>query len=266
MTRTMNTILKASFVAAAALCFTTLSAQNERPSGILSSTLHGLEYEVYAGVNIGGSSPLPLPAEIRQIKSYSPNLNPIIGTTITKWFDKGDAASWGVSVGLKLETKSMTTRASVKNYGMEIINGGSLVSGNWTGNVFTKYHSSQLTFPITGVYRFSNRWKVNAGVYLSYAFSNTFDGEVYDGYLREGSPTGPKVTFEDGAKATYNFSSNLRHFQWGAQAGATWKALKHLNVNANLAWGLNGIFESSFKTITFSMYSIYLNLGFGYIF
>ena len=84
--------------------------------------------------------------------------------------------------------------------------------------------------------------------------------------LREDDPTGPKVEFTDGKIATYDFSDDLRHFQWGLQVGAGWRAFKHLNVYADLTWGLNDIFKSDFNTITFAMYPIYLNIGFGYAF
>jgi len=45
-----------------------------------------------------------------------------------------------------------------------------------------------------------------------------------------------------------------------------WKAFKHLKVHADLNWGLNDIFNKDFKTVTFDMYAIYLNVGFGYAF
>ena len=47
---------------------------------------------------------------------------------------------------------------------------------------------------------------------------------------------------------------------------AEWRAFKHLNVYADLTWGLNDIFQKDFDTITFAMYPIYLNVGFGYAF
>lgn len=59
---------------------------------------------------------------------------------------------------------------------------------------------------------------------------------------------------------------DLRKFQWGGQIGVSWLAYKRLSINANLEWGFNSIFNSSFKTISFSLYPIYLNLGFGYNF
>ena len=71
-------------------------------------------------MNIGGTSPLPLPKEIRKIESYSPGLSITLEGNITKWLDA--QKKWGLSLGLRLDNKSMTTEASVKNYGMEIFN------------------------------------------------------------------------------------------------------------------------------------------------
>lgn len=39
----------------------TLSAQKDRNQGIIKSSLIGLEYEVKAGLSIGGTAPIPLP-------------------------------------------------------------------------------------------------------------------------------------------------------------------------------------------------------------
>lgn len=58
----------------------------------------------------------------------------------------------------------------------------------------------------------------------------------------------------------------MNHFQWGVQAGADWKAFKHLKIFADLTWGLNDIFQKDFQTISFAMYPIHLNFGFGYAF
>ena len=115
-------------------------------------------------------------------------------------------------------------------------------------------------------YKISSRWRTKLGAYVSYLMDGEFSGYVYEGYLREGDPTGEKVNFTDGAIATYNFTGDLRKFAWGLQAGADWRAFKHLNVFADLTWGMNDIFKKDFNTITFAMYPIYLNVGFGYAF
>lgn len=244
---------------------TSTQAQEERNHGIIWSSLHGLEYEVKAGINIGGAAPLPLPEEIRALTGYSPNVNLSIEGIITKWFDK--QKKWGMILGFRLENKGMETKARVKNYGMEIIgDGGERLAGNWTGKVKTKFRASYFSIPVLAAYQFSKRVKFSAGPYFSFKTSGDFNGYVSEGYLRKGDPTGTKVEFTGENTAPYDFSNDLRNIQWGVQAGVNWKAFKHLTVSGDLIWGLNDIFNKDFNTITFAMYPIYLNVGFGYAF
>lgn len=254
------------------ICALTIGATPVVRATILDPVVHlfdnkltnGVEWQVNAGLNFGGASPLPLPAEIRKIDSFSPNLNLQLGMQATRML--GETGRFGLSTGIRFEVKSMTTKAQVKNYGMEILQDGNSLAGNWTGRVQTQYSSSQLAIPILAVWQCHTRTRILAGPYLAWAMKNQFDGYVSDGYLREGDPTGNKVSFGPDDRATYDFNKDLRRFQWGMQAGVSWRAYSHLAVNANLEWGLNDIFKDSFKTITFDMYPIYLNVGFGYIF
>lgn len=233
--------------------------------GLNWTSLHGLEYEIKAGVNIGGTSPLPLPEEIRSIDSYKPGLFLTIEGNVTKWLDKQN--QWGITVGLRLDNKGMNTKATVKNYGMEILNNlGRPISGLWTGGVKTKVRMSLITVPLLGTYQINSRWRISAGPYISYLMDGEFSGDVYEGHLRTPDATGESITFSGDSKATYDFSDDLRKIQWGIQAGCIWKAYKHLNVHADLTWGLNDMFNKDFQTITFAMYPIYLNVGFGYNF
>ncbi|MDH6343426.1 hypothetical protein M2480_002986 [Parabacteroides sp. PFB2-12] len=241
----------------------TARAQEESTRALEWSTTHGLEYSLKAGFNIGGTAPIPFPEEIREIKGYSPKLNLLIEGDVTKWFN----SRWGALVGIRLETKAMDTKAQVKNYGMELSIGGEPpVTGRWTGMVKTNVSHTYLSVPLLATYKISPRWKLQGGAFLSYMFDGDFSGEVYDGYLRDGDPTGEKTVIDGEQKAFYDFSDELRSFQWGAQVGAEWRAFKKFTVNANLTWGLNDAFKRDFKTITFAMYPIYLNAGFGYVF
>ena len=235
-------------------------AQGDTTRGLLWSASKGLEYKIKAGFNIGGTSPLPLPVEIRSIESYNPTLSVAIEGNIIKWFDQ----HWGIETGIRFETKGMKTDAKVKNYGMEIIyKDGGYLKGRWTGFVKTKVNNTYITLPVLATYKINPRWRLQGGVFFSYMTDGDFSGNVYDGYLREGDPTGTKVNVDE---ADYDFSDNLRKFQWGAQVGGEWMAFKHLSLNANLTWGFRDIFESGFETITFGLYPIYLNIGFGYTF
>ena len=171
-----------------ATCCSMMAAENDSPKAV---KWYDFEYEVNAGTNIGGATPLPLPAEIRHIGAFNPSLDLQIGGSITKWIDP--AARWGVSLGVRLETKGMETRAGVKDYGMEIWQDGEMLNGRWTGQVKTRYSTQQLVIPVTGVWKANHRLRVNFGPYMAFAFKSHFDGRVYDGYLRVGNPTGDKV-------------------------------------------------------------------------
>ena len=58
--------------------------QEDRNKGIINSALIGLEYEVKAGFNIGGTAPMPLPVEIRDITGKSPNMADEKGANLTR--------------------------------------------------------------------------------------------------------------------------------------------------------------------------------------
>lgn len=233
----------------------------ETDDNLLRAALRGWHVRVGAGVDIGGSSPLPLPAEIRKIESYKPTLNIHLEGAAQKMFGK----HWGMMLGLRFERKGMKTDATVKNYHMEAVNndGSGTVIGAWTGRVKTEVANSYLTIPVLATYTFNDRWQIQAGPYFSYLINGSFTGEAYDGYIRDQDPTGEKAEV---SSASYDFSDDLRRFQWGIQAGGEFKAYKHLSVSLNLNWGLNGIFPSDFKAVTFSLYPIYGTLGFNYLF
>lgn len=242
----------------------TVSAENDKSGALISSTLKGLEYRIKAGFNIGGTSPLPLPAEIRKINSYRPGMQIAIEGNVIKWFDE---TKWGALFGVRFENKGMKTDARVKNYHMVMdsydpVNPGHM-EGAWTGYVKTNVKNSYVTLPFQAIYKVSKRWDVKFGPYISFLTNGDFSGTAYDGYIREGDPTGEKA---DVSEATYDFSSDLRTFQWGLDAGGEWRAYKHLSVYADLTWGLNSIFKKDFESISFNMYNVYLNFGFGYVF
>lgn len=229
---------------------------------LLRAALKGWHVKLSAGFNVGGTSPLPLPREIRAIEGYKPGINIALEGSVHK---RIGSSPWGVQTGIRLESKAMTSDARVKNYHMEAVNadGTGKVNGAWTGYVKTKVDNEYLTIPILATYALSPRWTISAGPYFSYRTTGEFSGEAYDGYIRNLDPTGEKAEVES---ATYDFSSSLRRFHWGVQAGGEFKAYKHLAVTANLQWGLNGIFPARFESVTFDLYPIYATVGFSYLF
>ena len=233
----------------------------ETKSNLIQAALKGWHVRVGAGLALGGTAPMPLPAEIRKINSYNPTLCIYI---------EGDAEKkltehWGMMVGMRFENRGMKTDARVKNYHVDVVSsdGRGHMVGAWTGNVKTEVDNRYFTFPILATYSFNDRWMVKAGPYLSWMMSGSFTGSVYDGYIRDQDPTGAKAEIES---ASYDFSDDLRRFAWGIQLGGEFKAYKHLSVSANLTWGCNSIFPSDFSAVTFKLFPIYGTLGFNYLF
>lgn len=222
----------------------------------------GWNIRLSAGVNIGGTSPLPLPREIRSINSYNPGLNLSLEGSVQKSFDN---SRWGVLVGVRFERKGMTTDADTKNYHMEAWNtdGSGKVVGAWNGKVKTEVNSTCLTLPVLATYSISDRVMLSAGPYVSYLLDGEFSGQAYDGYIRDQNPTGERA---DVTRAEYDFGSDMNRWQWGVQAGCEYRAYTHLALFANLQWGANSIFPDDYSAVTFALYPIYGTMGFTYLF
>lgn len=246
----------------------TLSAQakqdkelSDNDINIIDATQKGWQIKIGAGYLLGGTAPLPIPVEIRGIEGFNPGLNLSLEGSVLKTFNN---TGWGLQFGVRFDTKGMTTDARTKSYHMEITSpDGSNVKGVFTGNVKTHVNNTYISVPVLASYVINERWSVNAGLYASYLLKGVFDGEAYNGYLRDQNPTGTKTEVET---AQYDFSNDLQKFHWGVQAGAEYNIYTHLAVFANLQWGMNGIFPKGYSCVPFALKPIYVTLGFNYVF
>lgn len=227
--------------------------------GIIQSALVGVKYRVKAGACMGGTMPIPLPEEIRSIEGFRPKLNLSLEGEIVKAFND----RWAFMFGLRLENKGMETKAKVKGYNITMYSDDGKLSGLFTGNVKTTVNNSYLTLPVLGRWKPAERFGIKLGAYCSYLIQGEFSGAAYDGYLREGGPTGDYIEI---SQATYQFSDDLRHWNFGLQLGAEWRAFSHLFVSLDGMFGLNSIFQKDFDVITFEMYPMFAALNFGYQF
>lgn len=212
-----------------------------------------------AGFNLGGTAPMGLPAEIRSLNSFKPTFSFSIAGTAQYNFNN----KWGLQSGIKFDIKGMQTDASVKNYQLVVSMDGSTVEGVFTGDVTTKVHNSYITIPLLAVYNISPRWDIKFGGYASFMVDGEFSGTASNGYMRDGSPIGPRV---DGVDATYDFSEDMRKVDAGVQVGVDYIPYKHLLISGDLTWGCLPIFKSDFTAMSFDMYNVYFNIGFGYVF
>lgn len=224
-----------------------------------------LEYQLKGGLNLGGSTPIPFPQEIRAIKNFNPTLAFTVEANATHWFE--DQQNWGIRSGLRYEMRGMKSDAEVKNYRTEIIGeGGELLKGYFTGETSTTVKNTYLTIPILAVYRVSPNWDFSFGPYFSLLLSKRFEGTVGEGYLRDPDPTGIKTTFTKENGATFDFSDQINPFQWGVQLGTAYQLAPKIQIYSDFSWGFNNLFKKDFETISFKLYSLNLNLGAAYRF
>jgi hypothetical protein len=170
---------------------------------------------------------------------------------------------FGIMAGLRVENKGLNAEITTKMYHMEVKKGESMLEGMYTGRVRQRVREWMITIPVEATYSLGNKVMLKAGPYMSVLLDKSFEGYVYDGYLRQGDPTGPKVTMgsKDDERATYDFSDDMRSLHFGIAAGVDWQIGQRIGVSADLNWGLNGIFKKDFKTVEQTLYPIYGTIG-----
>lgn len=213
------------------------------------------------GYNIGGTMPLSLPASIRHLNSYTPQFAPAVGVDVLFPID-----DWrGFLTGFRVERKAMSEDATVKNYHMEITQGGQTLAGMFTGDVTTNVSMWAFTLPVQAVWRV-NRVNLRMGPYASLLFAKDFSGWAHNGYLRVDDPTGAKVELGEAEdeRGNYDFDENMCNWQVGLTVGVDWHLSNRFGLYADLNWGFSTLFYNDFHTIGQAMYPIFGQLGVTY--
>lgn len=219
--------------------------------------------EVRAGWSIGGTMPMGLPASIRALNSYTlqPNFQVAfdLGWQLKPWL--------AIEAGIGLENKAMSIDARVKSYDMVLSQEGSdPIAGVFTGNVISDASAWQICIAPRAAFWVRENVKLFVGPYIAPAISKSFKGYAYNGYIRQGDPTGARTDVGDTeqTRGNYDFSDDLRTISVGANFGVNWYVYKRLGVFADVTWAFNGAFKSSFTTIKQTMYPVYGTIGITY--
>ena len=126
-----------------------------------------LTYYARLGYNLGGTAPVGMPATIRSLDKFTPKANGTIALDAYKPLN----GRWGLIAGFHVESKGMKTDAKVKNYHMEIRQGGETLDGMFTGNVVTDVDMWMVTLPLQATYT-TGKVRLKAGPFLSYLLSS----------------------------------------------------------------------------------------------
>ena len=262
MKKSIILLLAASLAACSVYAEKNYASKAEKYAYWGTKNKNAVQLRVNAGYAIGGTSPIPLPAEIRKIGKFKPYGGVNVGVEASKML--GDAMRWGISTGVHAFLHGMKTGADVKGYKMAIVMDQDEMAGYFTGTDETNVRLVGITLPFKAVWRANHRWTIEAGPFLQLFKKREFEGCVYDGYIRENTPVGQKIDITKENAATYDFSKDMRDVDYGLTFNFDWKAAPHWSLYGNLDWGMTDVFKSNFETVAFPMYSIYANFGVAY--
>ncbi|WP_162915867.1 outer membrane beta-barrel protein [Paraflavitalea soli] len=219
------------------------------------------ESNILGGLNIGAAAPTSFPNTIRKINGYWPRVSPSLGFEYIYYLPE----KWGIGAAFKLDFKGMGTRSEVIYFHTIIaVKDGDQTNeftGTFSGKNETRVSNAYISVPIYAVYRFNNQWRAKLGFYMAWLFSSDFEGNVSDGYIRNGGPTGEKVNIDF---ATFDFGEDVNSFDIGLYGAGEYRISHKLSLSAQLSWGLRPIFPSTFKGMDFPLYNIFATLGVTY--
>lgn len=215
--------------------------------GSHATVLDSLSLDVRVGYALGGTIPTSMTNNIRHINSFNPGFNFTVAAETSYPLNQ----RWALHSGLRFELGGMDVDSRVKNYDIEVVRGEESLKGIFNGNVRINSAQRRLTLPILAEYRISSKWSARGGVFMGWLTNRRFWGWAYDGYLREGSPVGPKIEMgtEPGDRGDFDFDSSMRHMQWGIDVGADWHFSRRWGAFAELTYGLSNIFKSDFHSV-----------------
>jgi len=221
---------------------------------LTQSSFANLDYSAKMGLNVGGTMPFPLPANISKIENYSPNFAPAIEAEALRWLNK----KFGVSAGIRFENKGMKSTALVKEFSM---NFGDW-NGKFEGTVDTEIGLNYLGLPILAHYALMENIFVYAGAYYAYLLDGKFKGAVSHGDINDG-----KSIKHFDKPEEYDFSNELRNYDAGLSIGLNFLPYnEHILFSFDFNYGLVSVFQSDFKGIADDMQNIYGKFSIGYLF
>jgi len=250
---------KISIISVAFLLLASFAAKAEE-------NLDKYTYRIKLGENIGGTLPIPFPAEIRKIVSFSPIFSPYVSVEGTKWFSR----NWGITAGLALDVKGMKAGADVLYFNtvLAIGNEGSF-EGAYSGYCLMKPKNIYVTVPFQAAYRFNNKWDIGFGGYFSVLGKGGFAGIVEGGYMRSTPPnsTQPNSLGEimDITTATFDFAEEIQKIDVGLMVSGNYTFWRNFGAFAHFSFGLIPIFPKDFHGVSdYRMTNTYGCLGLSY--
>ncbi|MCD7972717.1 MAG: PorT family protein [Candidatus Azobacteroides sp.] len=216
----------------------------------------GLDLSFIAGVNIGATTPVPIPGDLK-ITKYNPKFNPKLGANLAYFFNE----NWGIGTGLTVDWKGMNVHTKVTDVHLSIdVPNLDTLTGYVTGRNTTQVNTFYLTQPIYGIYRFNPKWRVKTGIYIAEALSTKFKGDVKNVDIIVETPVSQE---REVPYATLDYSDDVHTFDLGLLVGGEFRMNNHVGFYADFTWGFIPYFSGKVP-IHFTMRNIYPSIGITY--
>ncbi len=216
----------------------------------------------HLGYTIGGMTPVPLPAEIREIQRFHP-------TDGLSWgfdFSRKVSSQWRAAVGIHYFDRGMRTEARVKAYQVKVVQAGNTLEGYFSGVNHTRASQQGFALPLQAEWQPLARCTFFTGPVVEWYFDRSFTGSVTDGYLRVNQPTGRKVEFGASPEEapTYDFSNDMARWGFGWQVGADWQVSSRWSVFLQARYIFTNLFQPGFTTVSMKLHPMFVTTGLAY--
>ncbi|KXX67381.1 porin family protein [Flammeovirga sp. SJP92] len=208
------------------------------------------------GFNLGASAPFYF-QDIPDRYDWNTSFNPSVGV----YFDyKLPNPRQSIRIELLYTRKGNNTTAFVEDRFFKV---SETYLGRVTGDVYMEIDLNYIELPIQfrlPLSKKDNGWYGVAGLYLAYMVNGSFNGKILEGSLLT-DDTG--TTAPVGRDTPYDYSNDLKSFDWGAQFGAQ-KELGKFTIDLQVSWGFSGIFPFGYEVVDPNLFNLYGKFGVTY--
>lgn len=213
------------------------------------------EHKIIGGFNVGATAPFPIPNKFSNFV-WEPTFTPYLG-----WeFSLYDNKYIGFTAGVVFSKKGMKAEADVYQIYTNVIVDNVNVEGYFTGRNKTIVDNIYVSLPMMFTYNKIN-YKIDFGASFNYLLMGNFKGEVKDGYIRIGEPTGPKTEVD---LSTYEFNDNIKKFEICLEGRFERKIYRNLHLSAGISCSVKTMMKEDFKGLEEKFRNLYTNVGLVY--
>lgn len=189
---------------------------------------------------------------------------PVPGFVGGAWLRDSVAERWSVGLDLVYSNYSSTFSAPLvdqpyfdrvvvigENGSQAVLEVETVFNGQSSG----KFSNSYLQLPLVACWSAATDLRVIGGPYVGYLVSTgTYATGVGTVGIR------PEVVTKDMV-----FTEKMRQWDLGIQAGVQWSVLRDVFVDGRCTYGLNSIFDPSYKTIPYPVQNLFVTVSVGIV-